>query len=141
MDALTVVVTKAYVDGVLNSFRGISAVQRISIYADDVAFFIRPSLQDLQFIREALLVFGEASGLKVNYGKSMATIFRGEQEDKDRVTSLLHCALADFPIRYLGLQLATRRLTGNEWQPLLDMVKKRLRAGKEASYRGLGAWC
>ena len=77
MDALTTTVTRASEVGVLNFFRGISAAQRISIYDDDVAFFIRPTLQDLLFVREALLVFGSASGLKVNYAKSTTTVIRG----------------------------------------------------------------
>jgi hypothetical protein len=49
-------------EGVLGSFQGISAWQRLSIYADDVAFFARPTRPDLWFVREVLEVFWEASG-------------------------------------------------------------------------------
>lgn len=66
----------------------------------------------------------EASGLKVNYSKTSATLIRGSQEDEERTTQTLGCELARFPIRYLGLQLALRPLTKAEWQPMLDRVIK-----------------
>lgn len=124
MDALTAIFGKALEEGVISTYRGISAWQRISIYADDVALFIYPTHTDLSFIKQALDMFGEASGLRVNYMKSTATLIHGEQEDKERVLGLLQCNLAEFPCRYLGLQLAIKQLTKQDWQPLLDMVRK-----------------
>jgi hypothetical protein len=67
-----------------------------------------------------LEIFGEASGLRVNYRKSTATLIRGDEEDEDRVRSILRCNLDSSPIRYLGLQLALKPLRRNQWQPLLD---------------------
>lgn len=103
MEALTAIIAKGMELGVLCSYRGITAAQRISIYADDVALFIRPTRLDLHFVREALYAFGEVSGLRVNYKKSTATIIRGELEDRARVGDLLQCSLTEFPCRYLGL--------------------------------------
>lgn len=84
MDALTSILIKAAEENVVSSFQGIKTMQRLSIYADDVALFIRPSETDLSFVRCALHAFGEASGLRVNYGKSSAILIRGSNEDKDR---------------------------------------------------------
>ena len=109
---------------VLSSYTGISSLQRLSIYADDVTLFVKPSWQDLSAVREMLDVFGEASGLKVNYRKSLAILIRGDQEDRDRVAGLLQCGLAEFPCKYLGLRLAIRSLTRAEWMPMLDLVRK-----------------
>jgi hypothetical protein len=39
---------------------------RISIYADDVVIFLRPSTNDLNTMLELLQLFGIASGLKTN---------------------------------------------------------------------------
>lgn len=47
MDVLTRVISKAATDGVISSFPGITAMQRLSIYAENVALFIRPSVNDL----------------------------------------------------------------------------------------------
>ena len=124
MEALTALINKATDVGVLSSYNGISALQRLSIYADDVALFVKPSRQDLSVVHEILDVFGEASGLKVNYHKSSAILIRGDQEDKERVAGLLHCGLAEFPCKYLGVQLAIRSLTRAEWMPMLDQVRK-----------------
>lgn len=103
MDTLAAIIARAMEDGVLSSFGGISAWQQLSIYADDVAFFARPTRPDLWFVREVLELFGEASGLRVSYTKSTITLIHGEQEDRDQVVSLLQCPLMDFPCRYLGL--------------------------------------
>ena len=110
------------VASVLSSFHGITAMQRISIYANDVALFIKPTVMDLSFVKETLKAFGEASGLKVNYRKSSAIVIRGDVDDRQRVAALLKCDLAEFPCRYLGLQLAIKNLTRAEWQPMLDKV-------------------
>ena len=64
---------------------GISITQRLSVYADDVALFVKPSESDLLFVRHALEIFGEASGLRVNYSKSSAILITEDAEDRVRV--------------------------------------------------------
>jgi hypothetical protein len=71
-------------------------------------------------VREILDVFGEASGLRVNYRKTSATLIRARDFEADMVRNLLRCDITCFPIRYLGLQLALRPLTKAQWQPMLD---------------------
>jgi hypothetical protein len=101
------------------------ATQRVSIYADDVVIFIKPTVQDLVATRELLSVFGAVSGLHVNYRKTSATLIRAPREhDEELVTSLLNCSITHFPIKYLGLQLALRPLTKAQWQPILDATVK-----------------
>ena len=58
-------------------------MQRISIFADDVALFVKPLRQDLETVQLILNAFGEASGLKVNYAKSSAIVIRGEEQDRE----------------------------------------------------------
>jgi hypothetical protein len=36
--------------------------------------------------------------------------------------TILGCPLGNFPIKYLGLQLALRPLTKAQWQPALDKI-------------------
>ena len=115
---------KAAREGVLSSFSGIKDTQRLSIFAEDVALFIRPSVPDLACVREALNIFGLASGLRINYRKTSAILIRGDPEDKERVISFLNCQSGSFPCKYLGLPLAINQLTRTDWQPLLDQVKQ-----------------
>jgi hypothetical protein len=56
-------------------------------------------------------VFGEASGLCVNYRKTSATLIREQDGDVVRVAETLGCEVVGFPIKYLGMQLALRPLT------------------------------
>jgi hypothetical protein len=120
MEVLTALVVEVTEDGLLSSFRGCTAIiQWTSIYADDVVMFIKPTVSDLVAARETLKIFGTASGLRMNYIKSSATLIRGDAQDEILVSALLE-PIARFPIKYLGLQLVIRPLTKAEGQPVLD---------------------
>lgn len=124
MDALSCIMAKAAEMGMLRPFTGVKPNQSVSIYADDVALFVKPNKVDLRFVTMALKAFGNASGLRVNYAKSSTIMIHRDEEDRNRVTNLLHCNLAKFPCKYLGLQLAIHQLKRADWQPMLDSAKK-----------------
>ncbi|KAM0890566.1 hypothetical protein ACQ4PT_026958 [Festuca glaucescens] len=124
METLSAIVTKAAGEGLFGDLASISPLQRVSVYADDVVIFIKPEYRELRAVSHMLSLFGEASGLRVNFRKTTATLIRGTHEEEERTTRILGCELARFPIRYLGLQLALRPLSKTEWQPLLDQVIK-----------------
>jgi hypothetical protein len=44
--------------------------------------FIKPEEYELRAIREIIQIFGDASGLQINYRKTTATLIRGEEEDE-----------------------------------------------------------
>jgi hypothetical protein len=87
-----------------------------------VVLFVKPKVGDLIVIREMLQIFGGASGLRVNYAKSSATLIHGDALAAELVSDILQCQIKDFPIKYLGMQLALRPLTRDEWQPALDKI-------------------
>jgi hypothetical protein len=122
MEVFTALMIKATEDNLLTRLRGFSALQRTSIYTDDVVLFIKPMLPDLTAIKSVLQIFGVASGLHINYRKSSATLIRGDARDEELVSETLQFPISNFPIRYLGLQLALRPLTKAEWQPVLDKL-------------------
>jgi hypothetical protein len=124
MEVMSAIIKKAVEGDMFSNLASISPLQRISIYADDVVLFFKPERHELWVVKHILQIFGEASGLKVNFAKTTATLIRGSFEQEEEVTSILGCELAQFPIKYLGLQLALRPLTKAEWQPLLDKVVK-----------------
>jgi hypothetical protein len=64
MQILTALMEKAVGNGLFSDLAGVSAMQRISIYADDVVLFFRPLRHELQAVRELLCIFGEASGCR-----------------------------------------------------------------------------
>jgi hypothetical protein len=122
MEVLTALVIKATEDNLLSGLAGTTALQRVSIYADDVVLFCKPVEEELATIRQIMEAFGEASGLRVNYRKTTATMIRGSDEELNRAKAIIGYRSQDFPIKYLGLQLALRPLTKTEWQPMLDAV-------------------
>ncbi|KAM0878677.1 hypothetical protein ACQ4PT_034721 [Festuca glaucescens] len=122
MEVLTLLVVKYAERGLLTNLPTCTLKQRISIYADDVAMFVKPEVHDLVAVRTIFHMFGDASGLRVNYNKTSATDIRGDAHDKMRVKHVLQCEIGEFPCKYLGLHLSTRELTKAQWQPVLDQV-------------------
>jgi hypothetical protein len=120
MEVMTALIERAVRDQLLANLAGISPLQRISIFADDVVCFFRPERAELEAIKQILHIFGAASGLKANYRKTTTTIIRGSEEEIQCIKSVIGCEIAEFPIKYLGLKLALRPLTRAEWQFLLD---------------------
>lgn len=62
---------KASSVGALSPLRLPASRLRVSLYADDAALFVAPTLDDIHCTREILHLFGSASGLKANVHKSM----------------------------------------------------------------------
>jgi hypothetical protein len=122
MEVLTAAIKKAAERHLFSSLAGITELQRISVYADDVVIFCKPLSIELEAVKAILQVFGEASGLCVNYRKTSATLIREHEGDAQRVAETLGCEVVGFPIKYLGMQLALRPLTKAGWQPLIDQV-------------------
>jgi hypothetical protein len=79
---------------------------------------------------DILNLFGEATGLKTNLQKSNILPIRCEDRDIVSVQTMLPCALADFPCKYLGLPLSLKRLTKAQVQPYIDRIADQLQGWK-----------
>jgi hypothetical protein len=73
MEVLTAAIKKAMESQLFSRLARITELQRISVYADDVIIFCKPLSFELEAVKAILRVFGEASGLCVNYRKTSAT--------------------------------------------------------------------
>uniref|UniRef100_A0A453MY32 Uncharacterized protein n=2 Tax=Aegilops tauschii subsp. strangulata TaxID=200361 RepID=A0A453MY32_AEGTS len=94
--------------GILPPLHPRRPIPAISLYADDVMLFCHATTSDIAAVKEILDLFGRASGLKVNYAKSSATVLHEEQGATEIITSL-GCSTAALPVTYLGMPLTTRR--------------------------------
>ncbi|KAM0866672.1 hypothetical protein ACQ4PT_042492 [Festuca glaucescens] len=70
--------------------------------------------------------FGGASGLKVNYTKSVALPIRCSTEVCEVAATALDCPIGSFPSKYLGLPLSLSKLHKQDVQPILDKLAKKL---------------
>ena len=64
MDVLNSIIVKGEEGGLLQPLSRRISGQRLSLFADDVALFIRPVEEELQVTKEILNAFGMASGLQ-----------------------------------------------------------------------------
>ncbi|XP_071677025.1 uncharacterized protein [Lolium perenne] len=98
----------------------------VSLYADDVVIFGHPDEADLRAVRGILEVFGEASGMRTNFAKCSVSPIACTEEVAAGATAIMECQLAPFPVKYLGISLAIRRLTADAVQPMVDRIGDKL---------------
>jgi hypothetical protein len=130
MDVLTLLFIKSEEHGLLQPISSNSFQHRISLYADDVALFLKPEPRDLNTAVRILDLFGDASGLRTNMAKSSIVPIRCTHVDLNLVQQLLPCRFETFPIKYLGLPLSLKKLSKAQLQPLIDKVADLLPAWK-----------
>ena len=66
MDVLGHMFSKAADEGLLLPLSRRAFKHRVSMYADDVVLFLRPTADDIEVTMDILSLFGEAMGLKTN---------------------------------------------------------------------------
>lgn len=112
MDMLNSLFLKAEELGLLEPLSRRPLGQRVSLYADNVALFIKPLVADLSLAKEILSMFGEASGLKTNFQKSGIYPIRcsAEQLDYWSDSSWFGFPFPLYLFSYLGLLLSDKKL-------------------------------
>jgi hypothetical protein len=104
MEPLHKLVTKAQQSGLLNSLSKNCDTFKMSLYADDVAVFIKSNLSELKAIIHIMSIFAEALGLHTNLEKTECYPIQCDGLDISFLTSS-NISIAQFPCKYLGLPL------------------------------------
>ncbi|WVZ75141.1 hypothetical protein U9M48_023227 [Paspalum notatum var. saurae] len=125
MEMLNALVTKAAHENYLHPLDVPQAKHRISLYADDVLMFLRPTQYDLSLLSQLLEVFGHASGLRTNFSKHSVTPLNCTDADL-LLLAQLDCEIKDFPCNYLGIPLTIRKPTKADLLPLIDKIAANL---------------
>jgi hypothetical protein len=112
--------------GVMSSISPRSRGIKASLYANDVAIFVKPQKQGIAALKEILEMFGQASGLRTNLLKSEVLPISCQDLDLDDIMDGFMTSVKSFPCRYLGLLLHLRRLCKIAYMPLLDKVGGKL---------------
>jgi hypothetical protein len=126
MDILHWLFAKASRDGVLRPIPLQEIKFQCSLYADNVIIFITPTVQEARAVKEILRVFGEASGLKTNLSKCSITPIFGGDEVMEDIVNILGCQVQEFPIRYLGLPLSTKKPAKAQVHAIIEAVARKL---------------
>lgn len=122
MDILSHLVLRASNNGFLQPLASRPLKQWMSLYADDVEIFLRPTESDIAVILDILNLFGEASGLKTNVQKSNVIPIKCTSSDISTIQDHLSCELLEFPCKYLGLPLSLQQLTKEQVRPFIDQI-------------------
>jgi hypothetical protein len=91
--------------------------QRLSLYADEVALFIKPVEEELHVTKEIHNIFGSASGLQTNLHKSSIIPIRCEEASMAAIMDNLPCNISEFPCTHLGLPLSNKKLRKSNLMP------------------------
>jgi hypothetical protein len=121
-------ISKAADEGLLLPLSKRAFKHRVSMYADDVVLFLRPTAYDIELTMDILNLFKEATGLKTILQKSNVLPIRCEVRDIVSVQTLLPCVLADFPSKY---PLSLKHLTKAQVQPYINRIADQLQGWKE----------
>ncbi|XP_019258261.1 PREDICTED: uncharacterized protein LOC109236524 [Nicotiana attenuata] len=107
-------------------------------FADDLLLFTRGDLKSVQTMQKKFTQFTEASGLQENLSKSEA-YFGGVQEtERQQILQCLGFTSGELPFKYLGIPLATKKLSLMQWQPLIEKMTRKITSwtAKNISYAG-----
>jgi hypothetical protein len=125
MDVLGHMITKAANEGLLLPLSTRALQHCISIYADDVALFLRPEAGDISTIWISLIFSERLLGSRQIYRKVMCCQLGVVS------WSLLPYPLSDFPCKYLGVPLSLRKLTKEQCNPLSTALQINFLAGRQ----------
>lgn len=125
MEPLYRLFKKAQEWGLLGPLRPGCDTFRVSLYVDDAAVFLRPNKQELQVFHCILNIFGQASGLITNLEKTEYYPIQSQTTNLQFMVDAQH-SISQFPCKYLGLPLHTRKPTRASWDLLIQKVGDRL---------------
>jgi len=95
-------------------------------YVDDTLIVARADVQAVEHLKELLTSFSKATGLNINYNKSMLVPMHVPQDVATQFVGVLGCAQGDFPQTYLGLPLSNEKLNLSAFAPIIARADRYL---------------
>jgi len=95
-------------------------------YADDTLIVAKGDTRQLLFLKSVINTFFEATGLKVNFRKSMMLPINITDERLDFLSKTFGCSKGAFPFTYLGLPLSISKPKVDDFLPLISKCQTRL---------------
>jgi hypothetical protein len=95
-------------------------------YADDTLLIMQASARQLLTLKGLLQSFGESTGLKVNYSKSLMVPINLSDQKLEHLARTFDCNKGDLPFTYLGLPLGLTKPKIVDFSPLVSKCERRL---------------
>lgn len=107
-------------------------------FADDLMVFTDGTRKSIEGILTVFDRFDRMSGLQISMEKSILFMAGGTDQKREEVQNQFQFASGTLPVRYLGLPLLTKRMTVNDYLPLIEKIRKRISSwtGRFLSYAG-----
>nr|XP_016476659.1 PREDICTED: uncharacterized protein LOC107798203 [Nicotiana tabacum] len=107
-------------------------------FADDLLLFCRGDVQSVQILYQLFQKFSAALGLVANLNKSCINFGGVNQSTQQQIKEILGYKKGEFPFRYLGVPMSTKRLSAIQCVPLIEKMLHRIQnwATKYLSYAG-----
>ncbi|WVZ92388.1 hypothetical protein U9M48_038459 [Paspalum notatum var. saurae] len=107
-------------------------------YADDTLIVMRGDTLGVAQLKGLLDQFSLATGLKINYSKSVAIPMHMEQSVAEQCLQILACKQEGFPQSYLGLPLSNSKLRLNAFAPYIAKADRYLAGWQTALLNPMG---
>ncbi|PNX84009.1 ribonuclease H [Trifolium pratense] len=99
-------------------------------YADDTLFVGEACVENLWTIKAILRWFELISGLKVNFFKSKLFGINVGDDFINSAADFLNCKIGSLPFVYLGLPVGGNPRRASTWNPVLEVLQRRLASWK-----------
>jgi hypothetical protein len=116
--------SKGYLTKLLSSIcpEGILSLQ----YADGTLIFLEHDYQAACHLKWLMVCFEKLSGMKINYSNSELTTINLEEGESNNYARIFYCKLGNFPFKYLRVSLHYEKVRGEDIQPIVDKIIKRI---------------
>lgn len=97
-------------------------------FADDLLVFADGKKTSIAGVLDVFKEFEVMSGLQISLEKSSLYTARITDEDSADILSQFPIQYGLLPVRYLGLPLMSKRMTGADYTPLVERVRSRIQS-------------
>ncbi|XP_058753184.1 uncharacterized protein LOC131626385 [Vicia villosa] len=95
-------------------------------FADDIILFTRGDTTSIQLIMEEVKGFSQAIGLKANPQKCKVFFGGVSIDDQTNILAITGFSAGNFPFKYLGVPITSKKLHIALYQPLIDRIVIRI---------------
>lgn len=95
-------------------------------FADDLLVFTDGTKRSVEGVLRIFKEFESCSGLKISLEKSTLYTAGIAEGTRDDILASFPFSTGSLPVRYLGLPLLTKRMTVNDYLPLVEKVRKKM---------------